>query len=147
MKKNIKDVKESTRKVVHVNKILKRNDKKDLYFNNIKILKQWIKDLRSGKYIQTTSCLKSEYNNYCCLGVLSEQIKNYEVIKSLNWKFIDRKWKKPHYKNEEGEIPKQIMKKIGFSKDLQEELITMNDLLDFNFIEISNFLNDNILKD
>lgn len=31
---------------------------------------KWLKALRSGKYRQTTQCLKRR-NNYCCLGVLA----------------------------------------------------------------------------
>ena len=35
------------------------------------VRKQWVEALRSGKYKQSTTCLKSK-KGYCCLGVLCE---------------------------------------------------------------------------
>lgn len=36
------------------------------------IAKRWAKALRSGKYNQTTGQLKSQGNQFCCLGVLCD---------------------------------------------------------------------------
>lgn len=34
-----------------------------------KLKADWVKALRSGKYQQATSCLRSRNNSFCCLGV------------------------------------------------------------------------------
>lgn len=50
---------------------------------DVKIKKQWIKALRSGKYKQTRGRLKGD-GGFCCLGVLCDVLgehMNYEVAK------------------------------------------------------------------
>lgn len=34
--------------------------------------KKWVRALRSGEYKQTTGCLRSSQDGYCCLGVLCD---------------------------------------------------------------------------
>jgi len=46
------------------------------------IKKQWTKDLRSGKYKQGKSVLRSKDNKYCCLGVLCNI---YSEEKGVPW--------------------------------------------------------------
>lgn len=36
------------------------------------VKKKWVKALRSGEYRQTTSVLRNEWNEFCCLGVLCD---------------------------------------------------------------------------
>lgn len=48
---------------------------------NQKIKKKWIEALRSGKYKQGKTLLRSA-NKFCCLGVLCDIIKN-EI--GINW--------------------------------------------------------------
>jgi hypothetical protein len=46
---------------------------------NKEIKEQWIKDLRSGKFPQTTGCLVDD-KGFCCLGVLSEQARKAGIV-------------------------------------------------------------------
>ncbi len=58
---------------------------------NQKIKSEWLEALRSGKYKQTTGCLKNE-KGYCCLGVLSDL---YAKQFNINWVPVE------NYKREE----------------------------------------------
>lgn len=42
---------------------------------NKSIKKKWLKNLKSGKFKQAYSELKSGKNSFCCLGVLCETMK------------------------------------------------------------------------
>lgn len=52
---------------------------------NKKIADKWVKALRSGKYKQGKSRLRTD-NEYCCLGVLCDISKQGEWIKFKNTK-------------------------------------------------------------
>jgi hypothetical protein len=45
--------------------------------------KAWIKALRSGKFKQTTCCLKDEYG-HCCLGVACEVLRQRGAIEQFD---------------------------------------------------------------
>jgi len=46
----------------------------------------WIKALRSGEYQQTTYCLKSSNNKFCCLGVACDlYLKSGEAPNYVKW--------------------------------------------------------------
>lgn len=47
---------------------------------NKEIKAKWIEALRSGKYKQGKAALRTENNEYCCLGVLCELAVNEGVI-------------------------------------------------------------------
>jgi len=49
---------------------------------NLKLIKEWIEALRSGKYTQGQSCLRSRGDKFCCLGVLCDitSRKDWEVV-------------------------------------------------------------------
>jgi len=50
---------------------------------NLKLIKEWVKALRSGEYTQGEKALRDTENNFCCLGVLCDITK--EKL-NLEWK-------------------------------------------------------------
>ena len=92
-----------------------------------KLLRKWIKALKSGKYTQTKLRLKSE-SGYCCLGVLCDLIG-------------DREWKGGKYRLKDGKfeqiysygtgsnayLPRRFQKELGINRREQEELSNIND--------------------
>lgn len=44
--------------------------------SNVELRKRWVAALRSGKYEQGQSCLRSGGDEYCCLGVLCDIVIN-----------------------------------------------------------------------
>lgn len=71
---------------------MKKLDKKE----KIKLLKLWIKNLRSGEYKQTTSELRGELDGgvgYCCLGVFMETVNEMGIcnIEYSNIKYSNKK--------------------------------------------------------
>lgn len=79
-----------------------------------KIMKNWTRGLRSGKYAQTTGGLckvtpKGRVKGYCCLGVMSEQAAQAKVIKRPkrgvnNWKV---------FAGEAGMLPRAVLEWAG----------------------------------
>lgn len=56
-----------------------------VYKMNPEIKELWVKALRSGEYKQGTFILRSENDEYCCLGVLCDlHIKDH---KNYKWKY------------------------------------------------------------
>lgn len=45
-----------------------------------KVMKEWVKALRSGKYGQTTRRLTDNEGNFCCLGVLCDLYRKDKKI-------------------------------------------------------------------
>lgn len=44
-------------------------------------VKEWIKDLRSGKFKQKTGCLSDGKGKYCCLGVAQITAQRLGIVK------------------------------------------------------------------
>jgi hypothetical protein len=85
------------------------------------LIKKWIEALRSGQYKQGNGLLRSEENQFCCLGVLCD------VYDPANW---NQTKYGPHY-NFDGLLPGSIylmghLEKLVGSL-LMMQLIKMND--------------------
>jgi len=100
-----------------------------------KLQKAWIKALKSGKYEQTTGCLKDE-EGYCCLGVCE---------------MLEGKLTKKGYINgttNTGRLSISTLKKYGF-RDREgkigenEWLTSLNDDKGWTFKEIAEFIEKN----
>lgn len=100
---------------------------------------KWVRALRSGKYKQGTSRLKttfcSETPEYCCLGVLCE---------ITNSKF----------RATQGFLPQAVVRKTGMldpwsgevGRIEQGALINMNDVRNYSFKSIANYIEKNWKK-
>lgn len=110
---------------------------------NKKLLKKWIKALRSGDYEQGEGSLCSDDGRrFCCLGVLAD-------IQGFEWE-VASDGLIPVYKNNRkmarsssDYLPEKIAE--GLDGPLQEELIGMNDGC-ASFNQIANFIEDRYLK-
>jgi hypothetical protein len=101
-----------------------------------KVVKQkWLNALRSGKYKQTSECLKDSAG-HCCLGVLCEisgNAKNRDMAKS--WPIDD--------KDSDGYENGSPAPFMGLSPSMQETLADMNDNK-YSFEEIAAFISKNV---
>jgi hypothetical protein len=111
---------------------------------NKKLIKKWIKVLRSRKYKQGTGALRTHgptecsVDRFCCLGVLCD------IIDPAGWESTR------YFKNyiveynsqedcSESYLPPDYLKKIGLTRNEEEQLIGMNDN-GKKFHEIANYL-------
>lgn len=53
---------------------------------NREVVKEWVAELRSGKYTQGKRLLRSANDEYCCLGVLCELAVKHGVIEPAELK-------------------------------------------------------------
>ena len=114
---------------------------------NKTIKRKWVKALRSGRYIQGASCLRSEDNEYCCLGVLASQ--------------MGKRWTKQLYAQaykivSKGDdtldlyldgvylLPKSVQERAGLSKKIQESLSNKNDSGRWSFTRIADWIEKNL---
>lgn len=103
-----------------------------------KIMKKWVKALRSGDYKQTTGCLKDD-TGYCCLGVLCDI---YRKDQKKGFNFLNR-----------GTLNETVMKWSGVKTDEgiigdeleygNERLIEMNDFYKKSFKQIAKVIEKN----
>ena len=97
---------------------------------DVVLKKQWIEALRSGKYQQGRIYLRSSHNNsskprHCCLGVLAD-IKGWEVRQSQS-------------------VLRPIqLEAVGLNPENQGNLIRMNDDEDKDFVEIADWIEENL---
>lgn len=92
---------------------------------------QWLRDLRSGEYIQGWGWLVRSAPDgtmrYCCLGVLG-----------------DREWPDMSLDSEvAGVIPSRVARPLGLTKGTQYDLANMNDQ-GRTFNEIADWIEENI---
>ena len=87
---------------------------------NKSIKKKWLKNLKSGKFEQAHSQLKSGKNSFCCLGVLCETMK-------------------VGYKPSSSYPCATTLKTAGLKKEQAEFLANLNDS-DRSFDYIANFI-------
>lgn len=107
-------------------------------------LKQrWVSALRSGKYRQGHNCLKDIDNDYCCLGVLADLINpeawvyNSDIL-SFEWSsvYTEDPWLIKH--SSKYLITDPIPAKV------QKTLAKKNDFEKFSFLEIADYIEDNL---
>src|ERR1022692_3350099 len=86
---------------------------------------RWIKALESGRYKQTTGCLKDD-SGYCCLGVLCN------VLNRGRWDKDDEN----SYKGQSGGLPSEIKDLCNITNDQESSLVHLNndDQADFKNI-------------
>jgi hypothetical protein len=112
---------------------------------NKELKKQWLKDLRSGSYNQTQGILCREGSKdckakYCCLGVLGRSIQKIDAlpINFKNGRLI--------YKCEMGILtpPPNLRKAIGINDQGIRFLATLNDLSEYKFKKIADWIEENL---
>lgn len=107
------------------------------------INKKWIEALRSGKYKQTTNCLK-DGNGYCCLGVGLDIIK--DDLHGVKWKpgycgpileYLDENGDTVIL---EGALDRKTHELLGIDYNVEGDLVEMNDIERKSFNEIADYL-------
>lgn len=114
----------------------------------VKVVRQWIEELKSGKHIQTKGCLQkqlpSDQMGNCCLGILAKlgtgtfehSIKDYEKIyvlvqnKKRLWTTLP-----DDYFSDYPNFKKEDVINID-----QEDLVKQNDFNELKFEEIAKYL-------
>lgn len=100
---------------------------------NKDIKKQWVDALRSGKYKQGKTRLKTCHGEYCCLGVLCEILNIPNQAGTYS------------YKNNSsiGSLPGPLRFELEVSTDLLNKLTNMNDG-GSSFDEIADYIEANL---
>lgn len=119
----------------------------------------WVDALRSGEYKQAQAQLCTNDGKMCCLGVL------YDVAIDGVWEVDDygprygmpptpenHEWNwaikaaGPYGKHvlEASELPDAILRKVGLTRDDQNDLINMNDVQRKRFPTIANWIEKNL---
>ncbi len=113
---------------------------------NPRLKKQWLADLRSGNFKQTTNnlCdagLKNLKAKYCCLGVLGRSCQKTKLF-NVVFKNPLGDTKALSYKNDECDqnLPGSLAKDIGLTPKAENRLVEMNDENGKNFKEIANWI-------
>ena len=99
---------------------------------------KWLEALRSGKYKQGRKKLRSEDDEFCCLGVLCD------ISGQGQWKLEPSSY--CYYKEEERDfygLP-SFMVNIDGARGVWGELVTMNDIDKLSFPEIAEWIEKNI---
>ena len=114
-------------------------------------IQAWIKALRSGEYKQTAQCLKNQYG-YCCLGVAADLLVK-ESAGVCFWELAplqtDYIFQDPS-SNEldathDSMLPDDTAAKFGLREGEQDLLAGMNDSSRNTFLEIADYIEENIL--
>jgi hypothetical protein len=103
---------------------------------NKKVIKKWVKALRSGKYKQGTGKLRDEENNFCCLGVLTDLYIKKNKLKWNNGISF-------HYdfRGQCFTLTKEVVDWVMLDHDIESELIHMNDNK-VTFKEIADYIEE-----
>ena len=109
------------------------------------LIEQWIVALRSGKYMQGRQQLKKE-DSFCCLGVACDihpDAKPYELYLHYpsNWIMHDYGIDKTH---DLKDLNKVFECPVTY-ENLAFYLAWANDSLDWDFNQIANWIEDNLL--
>jgi len=122
-----------------------------------KIKRKWIKALRSGKYNQGLGalCQRQDYpreddkgkvtyvteDAFCCLGVLVNITCGFDGDDNGGeLAYLKTGKKSKTY----GELPKNLRKEFGISKEEMNTLMDMNDFHEANFDKIADYIEDNM---
>lgn len=107
---------------------------------------KWIAALRSGEYVQGRSGYLYRDKTYCCLGVLAE----------IDGKLSDERYiagigTTKGFGSCYGNLPKEYIEEIELKEKYSQEgssvsgkLINMNDLRNFSFDEIADWIEENL---
>lgn len=109
---------------------------------------KWIEALRSGKYVQAKSVLRTVDDQFCCLGVLGN------ICAADKWTFhqAERETDNEYwsFENEDSLLPEDFGDTIGVSYKIQETLAELNDgnartnLKPHSFEEIADYIEKNL---
>jgi hypothetical protein len=118
---------------------------------NIELVKEWIAALRSGKYKQGTGRLEdTTEGTFCCLGVAAKIAVDHGLANRFETAGVG------HYRTDKGgyvededytHLPPSLKPLFGISDFQQSQLIDMNDEEGNSFLEISDYIEINILKE
>lgn len=132
--------------------------KKDLTPSQRENRQKWIQALRSGTYQQDKKVLRTAAGKYCCLGVCADVLSpenwaksqlrggsgpeiacyNLNPVKDFLRQFPEHEgWDNYPYT---GVLYSYILNFVGLSKDEQNNLISLNDLCDWTFLQIADLL-------
>lgn len=104
----------------------------------------WVAALRSGEYKQSTCSLQDE-NGFCCLGVMSDIVKDEICAEWNNFEYVWKDEKTNEWTNEMSELPSVVQELIRFPSSKYEQiLINMNDSEDKTFSEIADYIEENL---
>lgn len=114
---------------------------------NKEFVQKWIDALRSGKYIQGRGSLRIKKDDlfpkprYCCLGVACEIHPDVKLVNRGTYKIISQN------ENFTTKIPdgSNIEEDLGLNYSLTKNLMCMNDIQNFSFKEIADFIEENIM--
>ena len=111
------------------------------------VKKKWLEGLRSGDYKQTAGALRENETGgemrYCCLGVLCDVLGEREWTPQGSSAFAYGR----HTESNTwalGSVPTVIRDRIGLSKEEETELIDMNDSDYKTFLEIADWIEENL---
>jgi len=110
------------------------------------ILNEWVPALRSGKYRQGRSMLRSQANTYCCLGVAADLLNNeaWGVMNgrsAYRWKLTEDP-KNPLYSMNDGAFLPQAL----LSQFTQDVLVGLNDNNNATFDDIATILEQAVVE-
>lgn len=106
---------------------------------NINVVRLWVNNLRAGLYRQATGRLRSNENEFCCLGVLCD------LVEPGNW---DRATGNRHvwsHRSSNSMPSRNVADYIGLDNDLFRTLSNKNDNGE-SFNEIADYIEERILK-
>ena len=101
---------------------------------NKELAMQWVKALRSGKYNQGRWQLRSNQNQYCCLGVLCD------ISNKSDWVKPGHSWE---YLGQDVELNFELREELGLSGRAMTSLIEMNDEDTRSFNDIADYIEAN----
>lgn len=135
---------------------------------NKQLIKQWVDTLRSGKYQQGLTVLKSIDNKFCCLGVLCDIAKH---LIYLDWELEDSDDMSYKIQDTCTVLPEDLINLLGVNSSrvlimrtnskLQEylgneeiatmsrhtTLVTLNDYYKLSFNQIADILEEEFLHE
>lgn len=97
---------------------------------------KWLEALRSGKYTQGTSQLRSTKDEYCCLGVLCNVIDPEKWVENHNENYC--------WGGRAGFVPDITKEQIGLNKPDENHLAEMNDMDMASFSNIADYIEQNL---
>lgn len=119
-----------------------------------KVMKLWVDALRSGKYKQGRLVLKSENNEYCCLGVLCDVYAKTQKKKGFQLGDGNISFIKDIHSDEKctAGLPNQVRKWSGIKDTLgrfqniqQQSLYMLNDSEQYTFEQIADVIEQNYM--
>jgi hypothetical protein len=116
----------------------------------LSIKRKWIANLKSGKYKQGKRALKQEISKeffYCCLGVLAEQVHKEKFTKTLTYSLGGDFRRYFLFDNSlTSTLPDWFWIKLEVKnyKEIQNQLIDMNDVYNMTFVEIAEWIQLNL---